>query len=263
MDIVNKNIRYLRKQKGDTQQQFADKLDIKRSLLGAYEEGRARPNFDVQKKITHMFNITLDQLMTQDLSSMVEKKFFAEGAGKNVSGSNLRVLAVTVDKEDNENIELVPEKAAAGYLNGYADPEFISELPRFRLPFMKGGTFRAFEIKGDSMLPLQPGSIVIGEYVENWQDIKDGHPYIVISNQEGIVYKRVFNHVAEHGKLMLQSDNPSYPAYSIEINDALEIWKARAYISTIFPDNDFSVQNMMKMMMELQDELRQLKGKAS
>ena len=44
MNIANQNLKYLRKLRGWTQQEFADKLRIKRSLVGAYEEERARPN---------------------------------------------------------------------------------------------------------------------------------------------------------------------------------------------------------------------------
>ena len=35
MSVVCRNLKFLRKQKGWTQQEFADKLGIKRSLLGA------------------------------------------------------------------------------------------------------------------------------------------------------------------------------------------------------------------------------------
>ena len=39
---VNENIRFLRKKKGWTQEKFSKKIGIKRSLVGAYEEGRSR-----------------------------------------------------------------------------------------------------------------------------------------------------------------------------------------------------------------------------
>jgi DNA-binding XRE family transcriptional regulator len=38
MSIISQNIKFLRKKKGITQQQFADEVGIKRSLVGAYEE---------------------------------------------------------------------------------------------------------------------------------------------------------------------------------------------------------------------------------
>ena len=177
-----------------------------------------------------------------------------------IAGKHLRVLAITVDKAENENIEMVPVKAAAGYLNGYADPTFIKELNRFRLPFLPAGTYRAFEIKGDSMLPLQPGSVVIGEYVDNWKNIKDGLTYVVLSKHDGIVYKRLFNQVEENGTLILRSDNTAYPAYPIKIEEVLEIWKAVLHIGHLNKGNDLSFQNILHMMQTLQKDVNELKG---
>ena len=46
MSTAGKNLKYLRKLRGWTQEEFAVKLGIKRSLLGAYEEERAEPRLD-------------------------------------------------------------------------------------------------------------------------------------------------------------------------------------------------------------------------
>src|SRR6185369_15226233 len=162
-----------------------------------------------------------------------------------LTGKNLRVLAITVDDENKENIEMIPAKAAAGYLTGYADPEYIQELNKFRLPFLPVGTYRAFEIKGDSMLPVQPGSVIVGEYVDNWKQIKDGHTYIVLSKHDGIVFKRLFNQIEENGTLILRSDNTSYPAYSIKVDEVLEVWKAVLNISYM-NKGDMSYQNILQ-----------------
>lgn len=268
MDFINQNIKFLRKQKGFTQQTFADELGVKRSLIGAYEEGRAKPNIQVQLAISKMFSISLEQLLTEDLSAFAEKSFFERRAekfaGNNMTGTQVgdtKILSITVDSNNKENIELVGQKAAAGYLNGYADPEYIEELPKFQLPFLPTGTFRAFEIKGDSMLPLQPGSIVIGEYAENLKDIKDGHTYVVLTKQDGIVYKRIFNKVEEGGQLVLRSDNPSYPAYRVHAEDVMELWKAKLFISQASPKQDVSMEKLMTMMLDLQQEVLRLKGR--
>jgi phage repressor protein C with HTH and peptisase S24 domain len=154
----------------------------------------------------------------------------------------------------------VRQKAAAGYLNGYADPEFIEELPRFQLPFLPQGTYRAFEISGDSMLPLTPGTIIIGEYVENWEVLKDGHCYILVTGTEGVVYKRVYNKLDEGKVLSLHSDNPAYPPYSVKIADVVEVWKAKAYISSVFPDPDMSIQKLASIVLDLQNHVIKLKS---
>lgn len=255
MAFINQNIKYLRNRDGMTQQAFADRLGIKRSALGAYEEGRAKPSYELMEKLADDFDLTFDQLIREDLTMLKEKS----GNQGTATSHKLRVLSITVDEKDREYIDLVPQKAAAGYLSGYADPEFVEELPKFKMPILRGGTYRAFEITGDSMLPIQPGSIVIGSYVEDVHEIKDGQTYVLLSESEGIVYKRIFNKIGERGELILQSDNPSYPPYSIPAGDVIEVWQAEAYISTVFPNNDVSLEKLMNMVMELQQEVIRMK----
>jgi transcriptional regulator with XRE-family HTH domain len=257
MTNLNENLRALRKQVKLTQDQFAAKLDIKRSLLGAYEEGRAEPKLELLQKIADVCKISVDDLIGKDLTT---EKPLAKTAsfGKDV-------MVVTQDLEGRDNIELVPMKAAAGYLNGYADTEYVKELPRFQLPILKQGTYRAFEISGDSMLPILPGTIVIGEHLENLKNIKSGKTYILVSQREGIVYKRVFNYLEETGKLFLVSDNRQYAPYQIDASDVMEAWSAKAYISVQFPDvetkNDVSVEQLASVVLDLQKDILQLKSK--
>src|ERR1700761_9125584 len=205
MSIISSNIKFLRKKRGLTQQQFADQINIKRSLVGAYEEERAEPKYDLLKIIAAFFDISIDDFIKEE----IDEKWQPKPKG------NLRILSISVDREDQENIEMVPVKASAGYLNGYADPEYVAQLPKFYLPMFKNGTFRAFEIKGDSMLPLPSGTTIIAEYVENWTDIKPGETYVIISKTEGIVYKRIGNKFKDNKKLKLISDNPVYEPYEI------------------------------------------------
>ena len=113
------------------------------------------------------------------------------------------------------------------------------------------------------MLPLPSGAIVIGKYVESIQDIKNGKTYVLLTNKEGIVYKRVFNYIEEKGKLFLVSDNKSYSAYELDPADLMEIWEAKAFISVEFPDaesaTELSLDKLAGMVMSLQEEVKQLK----
>jgi transcriptional regulator with XRE-family HTH domain len=260
---LNENMRSLRKRLKLTQDQFAAKLDIKRSLLGAYEEGRAEPKLELLQKIAEVFHVSVDDLIGKDLTV----------AGAEVGnptapfqGKIREMLVVTADLQGRDNIELVPVKAAAGYLNGYADAEYVKELPKFQLPILKQGTYRAFEINGDSMLPLLPGTIVIGEHVENIKDIKSGKTYVLVSQREGVVYKRVFNYLDESGKLFLVSDNRHYSPYQLDGHEVMEAWAAKAYISVQFPDveskKDVSVEELAGVVLDLQKEIFELKTKA-
>ncbi|WP_256011530.1 XRE family transcriptional regulator [Desertivirga xinjiangensis] len=253
MGNISGNLKYLRKKKGLTQQQFADLMEIKRSLVGAYEEERADPKYDLLKKFAEYYELSMDELVNEKITDKWKPKPKAESG-------NVRVLSISVDSEERENIELVPVKASAGYLNGYADPEFISDLPRFHLPILKQGTYRAFEIKGDSMLPLQPGSIIVGEYVENWNDIKPGETYVFISKTDGVVYKRAGNRFKENKALKLISDNIAYEPYMISAEDILEVWKAKAYISTSLPEPtpEPTMESLTLLMSQMQKSIAKL-----
>jgi transcriptional regulator with XRE-family HTH domain len=225
---INESIRALRRQLGLTQDQFAARLKIKRSLVGAYEEGRAEPRLELIRQMARLGRISLESFLAGPN---------AKGIFKNTPPAGPKeVLVVTVDTQQRDNIQLVPHKAAAGYLGGYADPEFISELPAFRLPNLPAGTYRAFEITGDSMLPLLPGTIIVGEYVENLSYLRNGKTYVLVTKNEGIVYKRVFNYLSENGKLFLVSDNRQYAPYPLAPEEVLEAWQAKAFISVQFPE---------------------------
>ncbi len=257
--FFNTNLKFLRKAKGFTQDELAFEMDLKRSQIGSYEEGRAHPAYDKLAEMAKYFHISIDNIINKDLRLMKEVPLFSDEQLNTPILQPSRVLAITVDEENNENIEVVNAKAAAGYLNGYADPEYIKELQRFQLPFLPTGTYRAFEIKGDSMQPLPSGSIVIGEYVEKIADLKDGMTYVVISKEDGIVYKRVFNKIEQDGLLVLKSDNPTYQAYNIPAQDILEIWKGVAHISHVNKGTDLSYQNILTLMQELKLEIQELK----
>lgn len=237
MATVNKNLKFLRTQKGLTQKQLAEKLGLKQAAIGAYEEERSTPPLASLLDISKIFGVNLDALVNHDLSRSPEK-------GKKVFASKGKeVLAITVDSNDKENVELVTQKASAGYLSGYQDVEFVKDLPKISLPVLpKNRTYRAFEIQGDSMLPVQPGSIIFGEYMEDVSGVKNGKLYILVTKQDGIVFKRIFNFADQEGKLLLVSDNRNYQPYAVDAGDVLEIWSAKAFFSNQFPDVDTSNQ---------------------
>ncbi len=271
--MINTNLKFWRRELALTQAQMAEKLGIKRSLVGAYEEGRAEPRLLTLVNMARLFGISLDQLVTTDFSKRKNAKAAAtmrqlepvpaatdDDDPEPPAGGKLRVLALTVDRDQNENIELVPHKAAAGYLNGYADPEYLEELPKFHLPMLPAtGSYRAFEISGDSMLPLVSGTVVVGRYVDELANLKDGTPSVVVSARDGIVFKRVFHKARPAGALALHSDNPQYKPYDLPGGEALEIWEAKCYISSHFPAAELSLERLASVVAELQQQVAQLR----
>ncbi len=253
MNALSINIRYLRRSKGLTQEDLAIKLGVNRAMIGSYEEGRAVPKLSVLQLVAHIFQVSVDDLIGIDLSQKEESSL-------DVKGSHLRVLATVVDNKDREMITLVPNKAAAGYLNGYGDPQFIESLPQFRLPFpeiSKERTYRAFQIIGKSMEPIPTGAYIICEYVQNWQAMKDGQTYVLVTRDEGIVYKRVYH---QNMNLMLRSDNPEFKSYSIPLTSLTEVWKAAGYICLNLPEPEsLNYQQLTAAVSEMRKELETLK----
>ncbi len=145
---------------------------------------------------------------------------------------------VTVDNVGKDNVVLVPSKAAAGYLSGYGDAEFIQTLPTYSLPNIQNGTFRMFQISGHSMYPtISDGSFVVGEWVENWvKEVKDNRVYVVVS-EEGILVKRILNRLKKYGNLYLKSDNrKEYPNLCLEPSQIKEVWAVKMHLSFELPD---------------------------
>jgi transcriptional regulator with XRE-family HTH domain len=244
MSLANKNIKYLRKLRGWTQQEFADKLRIKRSLVGAYEEERAKPHFDVLETVCDMFKLTMDDLLRKDLTESKDN-YLAKRRAIKMSGGR-------------PDITFVPVKAAAGYLAGYADPEFVDELNTFTLPMLSGGNYRAFEIIGDSMLPTPSGSVIVCEKVENTVDVKNNTACIVVSKNEGIVYKRVQT-TRTKNKLTLISDNPSYQPYTVSMEDVLEMWEAQYIIGKAGQQNRWDVNQLASLVNNLKEQVSVMK----
>ena len=248
MSQAGQNLKYLRKLRGWTQEEFANKLGIKRSLIGAYEEERADPRLDVMEIMCQMFKVTLDELMLKDMS---------DTGGSYLAKRRMQKLMTA----ERNVIHFVPVKAAAGYLAGYADSEFIDELNTFTLPMLSGGNYRAFEIIGDSMMPTPSGSIIVGEKVDDKEDVKSNQPYIVVSRNEGILYKRVVKSNKAKSKFTLVSDNPQYQPYQVNAEDVVELWHAQMVLSKVSQQQRWDVDSLASMVNNLQNQVSSMKKK--
>ena len=258
------NIKFLRKRRNRTQDDVAYALKMKRSTLSGYENGVAEPGINALSAISKYFGIAVDTMIKIDLSKLSDSQLYELEHGQDVylTGGKLRVLATTVDRENEENIELVPEKAKAGYYSGFADPEFISELPVFQLPFLsKNKKYRTFQLSGDSMLPIPDKSWVTGEYLQDWNLIRSGEGYVILTMDEGIVFKIVENRLKDEHKLILYSLNPLYEPFEIHINEIREVWRFVNYISSEIPEPVLSPDHLARTVANLKHEMNMIKTK--
>lgn len=255
------NIKLLRKRRNRTQDEVAEQLKMKRSTLSGYENRVAEPGMEVLLVFSDYYHVAVDTLLRVDLSRLSETQLRQLEQGEDVflKGGNLRILASTVTAENEENIELVPLKAQAGYANGFSDPEYISELQVFRLPFLSGSKkYRTFQLKGDSMLPIPENAWVTAEYMVDWTGLKTGEACMVLTVDEGIVFKITENRIKEKGTLVLYSLNPLYEPYEIHINQVKEIWKFVHFISQEIPEPVVPENQLVRTVANLKRDLDRL-----
>lgn len=214
MSILSANMKYLRKKFGLTQSDLGERLGVKRPVIGAYEENRAEPRLSLLIDMGRYFGVDVDDLISRDLSVLQPGR---------------------IHHRDRSAIPVVPVKAAAGYMNGYADEEYLDTLPTVDLTTTSiplTSDMRVFQISGDSMLPIPDGAYIICSKVESLSELKEGKRHIVVTNTEGIVYKRVY--VLED-KLRLVSDNAGFSPFEVHLGDVRELWKTAGFI---LPDED-------------------------
>ena len=253
MSIFSDNLRHLRGQKILSQRLLAEHLIITRERLAKYEDGRSEPPFDILQRISRHFHVSIDLMLSVDLRKI-------DMASLLKMEDNRILLPIAVDADGNDAIEIIPHTAKAGYLTGYSDPEFIESLQHISLPFLRHGKFRAFPVEGDSMPPHRQGSFIVGKYVEKLGDIRDGKTYILLTKNEGIVYKRL----NRNGKnaLMLNSDNKVYKPYEVPASEVLEIWEFACSLATSeFTPDAMNIESLSDILRELRKDIREVKEK--
>lgn len=241
------NLKNLREKKKKTQGIIADLIGVSRSTYLNYEKGRSEPPASVLVKIAQYYKVSIDDLLTQDLVAPLFTQ--KSKSTDNILSDHIRVLPVTVTNDKRQNIEFVPAKAIAGYVTGMKNEDYITNLPKIHIPKLPEGSYRAFEIQGHSMPPIQDGYIVIGQFVEHARDLKNGNRYILILREGGIVFKKVISELTNQ-KLILSSDNSTtFQPYSVNTKDVLEAWELVAFIG--FP-------NKLDMTFTLLDKLHNI-----
>jgi transcriptional regulator with XRE-family HTH domain len=260
--FFHSNVRFLRERKKLTQEDIAQKLGLTRVKLAALEGGRTEnPTAADLIKFSEYFKVSIDSLFKVDISKLSELKLRELEAGNDVymTGSQIRVLAITVDKTNKENIEYVPVKAKAGYRKGYADPEFLAALPKITKPNLPTGTHRTFPITGDSMLPIPEDSDITTSYVQDWKKIKPDTPCIVILKEEqDFVFKLI---TILEGELLLKSLNTAYKPYTVPVSEVMEIWRFLSYETRDFPEPQTDVQDLARAVRDMQKQLIEIKDR--
>ena len=251
MLYISDNLKWLRSKRNLSQQEVAGGMSLLLDRYKKYEYGKNTPPAETLVIISRYYHISIDLLLTVDLRKIsIENLIRLE--------DNRIVLPITVDQEGNNLIEIIPHKAQAGYLSGYADAEYIENLQQIALPFLGSGKMRAFPISGDSMPPHTNQSYVVGKYVDNLGEIKQNKTYIFITSSEGITYKRLGN--TNNDSLTVIPDNIIYSPYEIKLSDILEIWEYVCHIGRDDTKQNLSETDAVKeMFLDLKRDIHEIK----
>lgn len=237
---IGSQLRHYRKQRGWTQTELAERTGLKRTALGAYEEGRAEPRLAALVRLAHVLDVSLDALVLGGTERRMEQ--------------DVRVLPIPVEGDSGrERISAVGIKAAAGYAAGLGDPEWMAALPHFNLPIPEipqDRTLRFFQIEGDSMLPLPSGTWVLSEFVERLDAMGGGRPHILSTRDDGLLFKRVENRLDREGDFLLVSNNPAYAPYAYPPENIREAWRAIGWFSTDWPQTSAEIASTLAQIKE-------------
>lgn len=62
MEIFGDRLKQLREEKGYSQQELAEMINVSRSSVGMFEQGTREPNFETLEAIADVFNVDLDYI---------------------------------------------------------------------------------------------------------------------------------------------------------------------------------------------------------
>lgn len=253
MSLFSDNIRALRVRDKISQEKLAEELQITRGRYVKYEDGTSEAPYAILKKIALYFHISIDLLLSIDVRKIAIQDLIK-------LENNRLLLPIQIDHRGDNIIEVVTEKAKAGYLSGYADPEYIESLQQISLPFLGSGKHRGFPVEGDSMPPHEEGSIIVGRYIEKLGEVQDGKTYILITKDHGMVYKRLNKN--KKNTLVLESDNSFYPNFDVKFSEILEIWEYQCNIGRTDHKQPLTEMESLKdLLLDLKRDVGELKGR--
>ena len=112
------------------------------------------------------------------------------------------------------------------------------------------------------MPPVSDGSFVVGEFVQDWTSISSDSPCILVTRDEGIVFKIIDNQISKDKNILLSSTNPLYETYSVDLKDILEIWTFRCYISMELPETVIGEDDISSSIRAIQKSIFRIENKS-
>ncbi|MGM0634837.1 MAG: LexA family transcriptional regulator [Bacteroidota bacterium] len=244
LPIEIKRFKQIREEQYMTQVEFAEKINVKNSTADI-ERGKTKLSGKVVMELLQQFNINPLWLYGKSFNKTLE-----------LNAVNVMPKVIVLDKEENENMLMVNQKAAAGYPHNINDTSWYEQLPAFDMPIpqFRNATYRGFQIEGDSMLPdFRPDDWVLAKAVDNLAEAPQYKVYVFVL-QDSVLVKKL-QKTSNPSIVRLISSNTAYPPYQIHISEIQEMWEVKSKLT--FSVNENSENSMLKKLEQSMQELKQ------
>ncbi len=296
MDYFAQNMKHLRDSLGLSQNAFAEKLDITRASVSAYEDGRATPALDKLMTFAQKLGLTIDELYFKDLtiavdtlanspvgqlqeskSLVIEKENAEEPIQAFETKSNNRPTLAQIDLfaeylEESREHHLNKDKS---YASQPKSQELslveASQLTQYEKNFKNEQFLR--QLKVFSLPNLRPGTyrafqgvegfadssaILVGAFISAWSALVDNQAYVVLHKNTGLHFRRVFNLTTSKGTLILSGETNDIAVAEVDSAEVLEIWEIRHYLMNELPKAMPKTERIAVLVDELKAELDKL-----
>lgn len=261
MSTIGKNIKKIRMVKKLSQADFADLFEISRASVGSYEEGRAEPKIDTIVKIANYFSLSIDLLLTKELTVNELYKF---DIFKDEYHTTDQEQVNSQDKDlSRDDTPLITKENYLEYIVNYHNKDYINRLPFIRLPNTQFEKTRAFEVQ-DSAMEFNNKGLLRGDILSCSPVEKDVYAqalpeqvYVVVTEKE-IFVRRL---AKTEPNLTFVPDNPNFSPIETEPTAILELWKVEGFYSTMLKPPSLLEERMAlmeKKMAELEKNIREV-----
>lgn len=238
-----KRFKEVREENQFTQSEFAERLGIKSSTADI-ERGRTKLSGIVITELLRQFGINPLWIFGQS-----HQKFL------NLHQVDTMPKIITLNSEEEENIVMVNQRAAAGYPHNVQDVDWYRQLPAFDfpLPQYRNATYRGFQVEGDSMLPnLYPDDWVLAKAIPSLSEASDHKIYVIVLYDTVVVKK--LHKLSDPSTVRLVSLNRDYAPFEINVSDIQEIWQVTSKLTFSLDAN--SENSMLRQLQESMEELK-------
>lgn len=245
MSFFGKNIKKIRTVKKLSQSAFADLFNLKRGSIGAYEEGRAEAKIDTIISIAEYFKLSLDQLLTSELT--INEIYHLDSINKKFYNSK--------SNQKENNIPFISQINKYKFIQNYENHAFLNKLPNISLPNTKQ-KFIAFESFDSSMLGqfsgIKQGDILIAQLIRI-DDIKylTGQSTIIVLHESDLT---IGIPEIKGEKLILNPVNMNFQKHYVNTGKVKKVWQVKKIITDSFLKEDAierRIQNIESQLAKL------------